>query len=138
VTAAVQAAESVRFAQSQVEEQMAANVHPKAIGRGIAEQIGWPAVSLRRSRPGGSTMRGSGGLSSPTPTVDSSPADCTSRSPGWHITVINAGLLDKPHTLIITTPTGHHYLSRAPRPAHRTVPREVRPSLRPMPIRPMV
>jgi hypothetical protein len=53
VTAAVQAAESVRFAQSQVEEQMAANVHPEAIGRGIAEQIGLacriaPAVAARR------------------------------------------------------------------------------------------
>jgi hypothetical protein len=39
-TAALQAAESVRFAQSQVSEQMAANVHPEQIGRGIAEQIG--------------------------------------------------------------------------------------------------
>jgi hypothetical protein len=40
VTAAVQAAESVRFARSQVAEQIAADVHPDAIGRGIAEQIG--------------------------------------------------------------------------------------------------
>src|SRR5687768_10418870 len=40
VTAALQAAESVRFAQSQVVEQIAAEVHPDAIGRGIAEQIG--------------------------------------------------------------------------------------------------
>jgi Domain of unknown function (DUF222) len=39
-TAAVQVAESVRFAQSQVAEQMAADVHPEQIGRGIAEQIG--------------------------------------------------------------------------------------------------
>jgi Domain of unknown function (DUF222) len=39
-TAAVQAAESVRFAQSQVAEQLAAEVHPTTIGRGIAEQIG--------------------------------------------------------------------------------------------------
>jgi hypothetical protein len=31
-TAALQAAESVRFAQSQVKEQMAAKVHPEAIG----------------------------------------------------------------------------------------------------------
>ena len=36
--------------------------------------------------------------------------------PGWQIQVINAGLLDQPHTMIITTPTGHHYLSRAPDP----------------------
>jgi hypothetical protein len=40
VTAAVQAAESVRFPQSQVAEQLTADVHPEAIGRGIAEQIG--------------------------------------------------------------------------------------------------
>ncbi|HEX5383820.1 MAG TPA: DUF222 domain-containing protein, partial [Propionibacteriaceae bacterium] len=39
-TAALQVAESVRFAQSQVAEQMAADVHPEQIGRGVAEQIG--------------------------------------------------------------------------------------------------
>jgi hypothetical protein len=39
-TTAVQVAELVRFAQSQVAEQMAADVHPEQIGRGIAEQIG--------------------------------------------------------------------------------------------------
>jgi hypothetical protein len=53
VTAALQAAESVRFAQSQVAEQLAADVHPTAIGRGIAEQIGLacrlsPVVAARR------------------------------------------------------------------------------------------
>ena len=53
VTAAVQAAESVKFAQSQVAEQLAAEVHPDAIGRGIAEQIGLacrisPSVAARR------------------------------------------------------------------------------------------
>src|SRR5215204_3315260 len=37
--AALQAAESVRFAQSQVEQQLAAEVHPRAVGRGIADQI---------------------------------------------------------------------------------------------------
>jgi Domain of unknown function (DUF222) len=52
-TAAVQAAESVRFAQSQVEKQLAANVRPEAIGRGIAEQIGLacrisPTTAARR------------------------------------------------------------------------------------------
>ena len=36
--------------------------------------------------------------------------------PGWHIQVIDAGLLNQPHTIHITTPTGHHYLSRAPDP----------------------
>jgi Domain of unknown function (DUF222) len=40
VTAAVQAAESVKFAQSQVAGQITADVHPDAIGRGIADQIG--------------------------------------------------------------------------------------------------
>jgi hypothetical protein len=53
VTAALQAAESVRFAQSQVAEQLAAEVHPTAIGRGIAEQLGLacrlsPVVAARR------------------------------------------------------------------------------------------
>jgi hypothetical protein len=36
--------------------------------------------------------------------------------PGWQITVIGAKLLDRAHTMIITTPTGHQYLSRAPDP----------------------
>jgi hypothetical protein len=36
--------------------------------------------------------------------------------PGWHITVIEAGLFGKPHTIHVTTPTGHLYLSRAPDP----------------------
>jgi hypothetical protein len=36
--------------------------------------------------------------------------------PGWHITAIDAGLLGHPHTIHITTPTGHYYLSRAPDP----------------------
>jgi uncharacterized protein DUF222 len=52
-TAALQVAESVRFAQSQVAEQMAADVHPEQIGRGVAEQIGLacrisPATAARR------------------------------------------------------------------------------------------
>ena len=52
-TAALQVAEAVRFAQSQVAEQMAANVHPEVIGRGIAEQIGLacrisPTAAARR------------------------------------------------------------------------------------------
>ena len=37
--AAVQTAEMVRFAQSQVAQQLAADVHPKRIGQGIADQI---------------------------------------------------------------------------------------------------
>ena len=38
-TAAVQVAEMVRFARSQAAEQMAAGVHPKKLGKGIADQI---------------------------------------------------------------------------------------------------
>ena len=38
--AALQAAESVRFAQSQAKTQLAADVHPAKIGRGIADQLG--------------------------------------------------------------------------------------------------
>jgi hypothetical protein len=38
--AAMQAAESVRFAQSQVAEQLASGVNPLIAGRGIADQIG--------------------------------------------------------------------------------------------------
>jgi hypothetical protein len=53
VTAALQVAESVRFAKSQVVEQLVADVHPDKIGRGIAEQIGLacrisPATAARR------------------------------------------------------------------------------------------
>jgi hypothetical protein len=39
VTAAAQAAECVRFAQSQVAEQLSLGVHPRAVGRGVADQI---------------------------------------------------------------------------------------------------
>jgi hypothetical protein len=38
--AALQMAESVSFAQSQVQAQLAADVHPARIGRGIADQLG--------------------------------------------------------------------------------------------------
>jgi hypothetical protein len=38
--AALQLVESVRFAQSQVEAQLVADVHPDRIGRGIADQLG--------------------------------------------------------------------------------------------------
>jgi Domain of unknown function (DUF222) len=53
VTAAAQAAESVKFAQSQVAEQLVAEVLPDTVGRGIAEQIGLacrisPSVAARR------------------------------------------------------------------------------------------
>ena len=37
---ALQMAEAVRFAQSQTAAQLAADVHPKKIGRGIADQLG--------------------------------------------------------------------------------------------------
>jgi hypothetical protein len=52
-TAALQVAESVRFAQSQVAEQMAADVHPEQIGRGVAEQIGLASPAARADRGDG-------------------------------------------------------------------------------------
>jgi hypothetical protein len=36
--------------------------------------------------------------------------------PGWHIEVIDFDFHSAPHKIIITTPTGHHYLSQAPDP----------------------
>ena len=36
--------------------------------------------------------------------------------PGWHLKVIDYGISILPHKIIITTPTGHHYHSRAPNP----------------------
>ena len=36
--------------------------------------------------------------------------------PGWRIKLIDCGFHSEPHKIIITTPTGHHYLSRAPDP----------------------
>jgi hypothetical protein len=36
--------------------------------------------------------------------------------PGWRITPTDCGYQGEPHKIIITTPTGHHYLSRAPDP----------------------
>ena len=44
------------------------------------------------------------------------PCNYAREAPGWHLNVINYGLHDGPHKIIITTPTGHHYLSRAPDP----------------------
>jgi len=61
-TAALQLSECVRFGQSEVAEQLAADVHPTAVGRGVADQIAlscrispsldprvsaWPAVVVR-------------------------------------------------------------------------------------------
>ena len=36
--------------------------------------------------------------------------------PGWRIELVDCGFHSGPHKIIITTPTGHHYLSRAPDP----------------------
>ncbi len=58
-TAALQAAESVRFAQSQVAEQLAADVHPDRIGRGIAEQIGL-ACRISPATGGAASQHGAG------------------------------------------------------------------------------
>jgi hypothetical protein len=40
----------------------------------------------------------------------------TREMPGWHINLVDCGFHCQPHKIIITTPTGHHYLSRAPEP----------------------
>ena len=53
--AAAQTAEMVRFAQSQIAQQLAAGVHPKRIGRGIADQI---ALACRVSPLEGSRRLG--------------------------------------------------------------------------------
>ena len=36
--------------------------------------------------------------------------------PGWQVTLIHSGQLTEPHTVQVTTPTGHSYQSRAPDP----------------------
>jgi hypothetical protein len=36
--------------------------------------------------------------------------------PGWRVTALDDGLSGQPHTIKVTTPTGHSYLSRAPQP----------------------
>jgi hypothetical protein len=40
----------------------------------------------------------------------------TREMPGWHLTPINDGRQPGDHIVIVTTPTGHHYLSRPPTP----------------------
>ena len=40
----------------------------------------------------------------------------TREMPGWNVTLDHDGLHDQPHTITITTPTGHTYRSRAPDP----------------------
>ena len=42
--------------------------------------------------------------------------NCVREMPGWRISLIDCGFHGGPHTIHITTPTGHHYLSRAPDP----------------------
>jgi hypothetical protein len=34
--------------------------------------------------------------------------------PGWKLEAVSSGLDGQPHTIKITTPTGHTYASRAP------------------------
>jgi hypothetical protein len=72
-TAALQTAESVRFAQSQVAEQLAADVHPNPSGVASPNKSGWPAASHPPQRHGGSIRRGHCGLSCPTPMPSSPP-----------------------------------------------------------------
>ena len=63
--AALQVAESVRFAQSQAEAQLAANVHPDKIGRGIADQLGLACKISGFAAADGSGWRGRCGSSCP-------------------------------------------------------------------------
>src|SRR5215213_456887 len=109
--AGLQAAESVRFAQSQVAQQIAADVHPKAIGRGIADQLalaykvsptegraGWawpgPCGSTCREPSGCSLVDSSvstwplwwcrrPGTSTPEPDVRWTPKSSRPVLPGW-------------------------------------------------------
>jgi hypothetical protein len=149
VTAALQAAESVRFAQSQVAEQLAADTYPTAIGRGIAEQIGLacrisPVTAARRVNtaralwfelPDTYSQLTAGELSARVAETivcetrhldaDIEAGGCergndVREMPGWRISLIDCGFHSGPHTIHITTPTGHHYLSRAPDPLMRT------------------
>jgi hypothetical protein len=162
----------VKFARSQVAEQLAAEVHPDAIGRGIAEQIGEIVTSSqgrkwwRRLFTAPSDVKGhcgpivggdstrrcfDGWLAQLIKVRDQSCTDpfCDApirhidhirrhseggpttyingrgvcergnyirEMPGWRVRLIDCGFHTGPHTMIITTPTGHHYLSRAPDP----------------------
>src|SRR4029453_2817251 len=40
----------------------------------------------------------------------------TREMPGWHATLTHDGLHGRPHTVTITTPTGHTYTRSAPQP----------------------
>jgi Domain of unknown function (DUF222) len=40
----------------------------------------------------------------------------TRELPGWHVTLLHDGTTHHPHTIEVTTPTGHRYQSRAPDP----------------------
>ena len=40
----------------------------------------------------------------------------TREMPGWQVKLLDTGLLGRPHTISVTTPTGHTYVSRAPDP----------------------
>jgi hypothetical protein len=109
-TAALQAAESVKFAQSQVAEQLAAGVHPEAIGRGIAEQIGLacrisPATAARRLNtaralwfelPGAYRQLVAGELSERSPnSLSAKPGTSTRRSAvRWIRTLSRPGLAE--------------------------------------------
>ena len=80
-TAALQAAETVRFARSQVAEQLAQDVHPNAIGRGIGDQI---ALACKISPSAGSQrlgVPGRCGSTSRKPSPSSPRASSASGSP---------------------------------------------------------
>ena len=58
---AAQAATVVRFARARVERQLALDVHPRDVSRGIARRSGWRAGSHPPSQRGACRRRGHGG-----------------------------------------------------------------------------
>jgi hypothetical protein len=81
VTAGLQAAETVRFAQSQLAEQMAADIDPRLVGRGIADQVALARKVSPVAGRGGSVMRVIFACNCPAPSGRWRPAPSRSESP---------------------------------------------------------
>jgi len=117
VTAALQVSECVRFAQSQVDAQLAPTFTREAIGRGVADQIALACyAALRRHtdhivqwREGGTTTFKNG-------RGTSARGNHVREMPGWQVTLLDPGLGTHRHTTVTTTSTGHQYLSHAADP----------------------
>ena len=69
----------------------------------------WHIDHIRRHADGGSPH-------SQMAAASANAATRFGKRPGWNVTLIDCGFHGGPHTIYITTPTGHHYLSRAPDP----------------------